>query len=86
MIITLTHTDTSEIANALLKARSRLGSASGLVLTLIVAAEQRSFAKAYAAAQTAAREHPCRLVLVVKTAGKTDRLDADIHLAEDVPG
>ena len=33
MIITLTHTDTSEIANALLKARSRLGSASGLVLT-----------------------------------------------------
>jgi glucose-6-phosphate dehydrogenase assembly protein OpcA len=86
MIITLTHTDTSEIANALLKARSRLGSASGLVLTLVVAAEQRSYAKAYAAAQTAAREHPCRLVLVVKTTGKTDRLDADIHLAEDVPG
>ncbi len=86
MIITLTHTDTSEIANALLKARSRLGSASGLVLTLVVPAEQRSFGKAYAAAQTAAREHPCRLVLVVKTTGKTDRLDADIHLAEDVPG
>jgi glucose-6-phosphate dehydrogenase assembly protein OpcA len=86
MIITLTHTDTSEIGNALLKARSRLGNASGLVLTLIVAAEQRSFAKAYAAAQTAAREHPCRLVLVVKTSGKTDRLDAEIHLAEDTPG
>lgn len=86
MIITLTNTETSEIGNALLKARSRLGNASGLVLTLIVAAEQRSFAKAYAAAQTAAREHPCRLVLVVKTTGKTDRLDAEIHLAEDVPG
>lgn len=86
MIITLTRTDTSEIANALLHARSRLGNASGLVLTLIVAAEQRSFAKAYAAAQTAAREHPCRLIVVVKTSGKTDRLDAEIHLAEDVPG
>ncbi len=27
--------------------------------------------------------HPCRLVLVVKTTGKTDRLDADIHLASE---
>lgn len=86
MIITLTKTDTSQIGNALLQARSRLGSASGLVLTLIVAAEQRSFAKAYAAVQTAAREHPCRLLLVVKTTGKADRLDAEIHVAEEAPG
>lgn len=86
MIINLTDTQSSQIASALLKARRNLGNASGMVLTLLVAAEQRTYKKVFEASRVAAREHPSRLILVVNTTGKTTKLDAEIHLAEDVPG
>ena len=86
MIINLTDTQSSEIAAALLRARRNLGNASGMVLTLLVAAEQRTYTKVYQAAQVAAREHPSRLVLVVSTGARSTKMDAEIHLAEDVPG
>ena len=86
MIINLTDTQSSEIAAALLRARRNLGNASGMVLTLLVAAEQRTYTKVYEAARVAAREHPSRLILVVNTGSRTTKMDAEIHLAEDVPG
>ncbi len=85
MLIKLTDTSSRDIINAVLKARSNIGSTTGMVMTLMVEAEQRTFERTYQAALVAAREHPCRLILVVRTMGKTDKLDAEIHLA-DVPG
>lgn len=86
MIINLTDTSSSDIAAALLKARHNLGNASGMVLTLIVQAERRALERVYSASQIAAREHPSRLILVVNHASKTTKMDAEVHLAEDVPG
>ena len=88
MTIDLTETSTSAIANALQQARRRLGGpASGMVLTLVIVTDEGAQYDAVRAANEAAREHPCRvLVVITRRPGAAPRLDAEIRVGEISPG
>ncbi len=86
MIKTLKDTTTSDIQAAVTEARQRLGATSGLVFTLCVVADLRDFTSVLASCIEAGREHPSRIILVTDGTAKADRLDAEVHLGEDVPG
>ena len=88
MTIDLTETTTSAIASALQQARRRLGDpASGMVLTLVIVTDEGAQYDAVRAANEAAREHPCRvLVVIARRPGAEPRLDAEIRVGETSPG
>ena len=89
MIIDLSDTTASEIAGALVKARRSAGSpAMGMVLTLIVVADESSHYDALKAAMQAAKEHPSRIIGVIPRAGRGPyRLDAEVRVGgEGGPG
>jgi glucose-6-phosphate dehydrogenase assembly protein OpcA len=86
--IDLTETSTGAIASALQQAHRQLGGpASGMVLTLVIVTDEAAQYDAVRAANEAAREHPCRVLVVITrrpTAGS--RLDAEIRVGESSPG
>ena len=83
MIIQLTHTTTGEISSALLRARRSAGSpAMGMVLTLLVVCDEKEYESALQAAMEAGREHPARILLVVRAAGRAASLDAEVRIGE----
>jgi glucose-6-phosphate dehydrogenase assembly protein OpcA len=86
--IDLTETTTAAIASALQQARRRLGGpASGMVLTLVIVTDEGAQYDAVRAANEAAREHPCRvLVVITRRPGAGPRLDAEIRVGETSPG
>src|SRR6266576_578265 len=86
--IDLTETTTGAIARALQQARQRLGGpASGMVLTLVIVTDETSQYDAVRAANEAAREHPCRvLVVITRRPTAASRLDAEIRVGETSPG
>ena len=88
MTIDLTETTTGAIARALQQARQRLGGpASGMVLTLVIVTDETSQYDAVRAANEAAREHPCRvLVVITRRPTAASRLDAEIRVGETSPG
>ncbi|OYN88295.1 glucose-6-phosphate dehydrogenase assembly protein OpcA [Parenemella sanctibonifatiensis] len=87
MIIELTDTTTADIAQAILDARAKLGNqANGMVLTLVLASNSRDYKDALDAALQASREHPSRILLVIQSTAKADRLNAEIRMGEDGPG
>ena len=89
MLIDLTETSAASINAALLEARRRAGSpAMGMVLTLVIAAEERNHYDALRAATAAAREHPSRIVVCVRRPGRhAPRLDAEVRMGgETGPG
>jgi glucose-6-phosphate dehydrogenase assembly protein OpcA len=88
MTIDLTDTTTGAIDRALAEARRRLGGmALGMVLTLIIVTDEAAQYDAIRAANTAAREHPCRILAVIARKPKADsRLDAEIRVGETAPG
>ena len=87
MTIDLTDTTTGAIDQALSEARRRLGGAVGMVLTLIVVTDEAAQYDAIRAANTAAREHPCRVLAVIARKPKSEsRLDAEIRVGESSPG
>jgi glucose-6-phosphate dehydrogenase assembly protein OpcA len=88
MTIDLTDTTTGAISNALTEARRRLGGMTlGLVLTLIIVTDEEGQYDAIRAANTAAREHPCRVLAMITRRPKADpRLDAEIRVGEAAPG
>src|SRR5919109_2454787 len=89
MIIDLSDTNASEIAAALLRARRSAGSpAMGMVLTLIVVADESTHYDALRAAMLAAKEHPSRIIGVIPEAGSgAARLDAEVRVGgEGGPG
>jgi glucose-6-phosphate dehydrogenase assembly protein OpcA len=88
MTIDLTETTTSAINDALRKARLRLGGiASGMVLTLVIVTDEGEQYDAVRAATVAARQHPCRiLVVIIRRPGDRSRLDAEIRVGETSPG
>ncbi len=86
MIKTLKDTTSQGIHNAILEARHNLGAASGMVFTLIVVAGTTDYDSAMDACVTAGREHPSRIIVVTDGHAHADRLDAEIHVGEDVPG
>lgn len=88
MIIDLTDTSTRKIQDALTSARRRIGqSATGKVLTLVVVTEEASQYDALRASTAAAREHPCRILGVIRRGGAEEsRFDAEVRLGEAGPG
>lgn len=86
MIIELNDTSTKEIASELLRCRQNAGGTSGMVLTLIVVAEDRHRDDVLAAAQASAKAHPSRVIVVVYSPGEAARLDAEIQVGEGTPG
>ena len=86
MIKTLKGTTAQGIQNAVMEARHNLGAASGMVFTLVVVADLHDFDDVMDASVMAGREHPSRIIVVTNGTARADRLDAEIHLGEDVPG
>jgi glucose-6-phosphate dehydrogenase assembly protein OpcA len=84
MRIELHDTKSSAVLNALTATRHASGTASlGMVLTLVVDVEEAEHHDALQAASAAAREHPCRIVTVIRRPGHTTRLDAEIRVGDD---
>jgi glucose-6-phosphate dehydrogenase assembly protein OpcA len=88
MTIDLTQTTVGAIHDALRQARQRLGGpASGMVLTLVIVTDEGAQYDAVRAASEAAREHPCRvLVVITRRPDSPSRLDAEIRVGETSPG
>ena len=85
MHVDLTDTTSSAVLTALMTARHRSGIAAlGMVLTFVIDVDELGHYDALRAAVAAAREHPCRIVAVIKrTAGSQPRLDAEIRVGEE---
>jgi len=87
MIISLESTSSAKISAELLRARRSAGTpAQGMLLTLIVVCEASEFADAMEASMAAGREHPSRILLVVRSGGGQAGLDAEVHIGEGTPG
>ncbi|MFI9271673.1 glucose-6-phosphate dehydrogenase assembly protein OpcA [Kitasatospora sp. NPDC052896] len=94
MKIDLTDTTSSKINSALMDARRASGStAAGMVLTLVIVVDEGSAYDALRSANDASREHPSRILAVIKRAGRSPRaragtrLDAEILVGSDTgPG
>ncbi|WP_055587562.1 glucose-6-phosphate dehydrogenase assembly protein OpcA [Peterkaempfera griseoplana] len=86
----LTDTTSSKINVALTEARRSIGTAAiGMVLTLVVVTDEGSAYDALKAAAEASREHPSRILAVIKRPGRSPRaraetrLDAEIRVGSD---
>ncbi len=88
-MIRLEDTSGGAVAAAIAGERHRMGSsATGMVLTLLILADEESQADATAAAVGAARQHPMRIVTLIPRPGRHEtRLDAEISVGgDDGPG
>lgn len=86
----LTDTTSSKVNRALLDARRAVGSPTmGLVLNLLVATDEENAYDAVRAASEASREHPCRIIAVIKRTARgsqrlrQNRLDAELRVGSD---
>lgn len=87
MKVTLEDTNSAKISVALLQARRSAGSpAMGMVLTLIIVADEAEYEGALQASMASGREHPSRILLVVNASGRSPRLDAEVRIGEGTPG
>lgn len=88
-MIRLEDTSGGAVAAAIAAERHRMGSpATGMVLSLLILADEEAQADATAAAVGAARQHPMRIVTLIPRPGKLGtRLDAEISVGgDDGPG
>lgn len=88
-MIRLDDTSGSAVAAAIASERHRQGSpTTGMVLTMLILTDEEHQADATAAAVTAARQHPMRIVTLIPRPGKGEpRLDAEIAVGgDDGPG
>lgn len=85
MIVDLPDTTTKDVGKKLVSLRNSVGSmAMGRVLTLLVVVEEPGADEAIAVANDATRQHPARIIVVVRAGrGGTDRLDAQIRVGGD---
>jgi glucose-6-phosphate dehydrogenase assembly protein OpcA len=89
MIVDLTDTTASQIDNALLDARHRLGAvAAGIVCTLVLVVDERTAYDALRAANVVARAHPSRVLAVILRSGSKGsrvpaRLDAEVRVGDE---
>ncbi|MFC9811705.1 glucose-6-phosphate dehydrogenase assembly protein OpcA [Streptomyces virginiae] len=86
----LTDTTSSKVNRALLAARRAIGSPTmGLVLTLVVVTDEENAYDAVRAASEASREHPCRIIAVIKRVSRgphklrASRVDAELRVGSD---
>lgn len=85
MILTLDSTDTREVSKQLVKLRGDVGAiALGRVMTLLVVVDEDSAEAALEAANEASRQHPSRIITLVRAsrAGES-RMDAEIRVGGD---
>ncbi|WP_043628158.1 glucose-6-phosphate dehydrogenase assembly protein OpcA [Nonomuraea candida] len=84
----LTDTTAGKIAAQFTHLRHQMGApAIGMVLTLVVVSEERHQYDALRAASEAAREHPSRIIVVIKREpDEPIRLDAELRIGESTPG
>jgi glucose-6-phosphate dehydrogenase assembly protein OpcA len=84
-MIHLEDTSGGAIASAIASERHRMGSpTTGMVMTLLIVADEEHQADATAAAVASARQHPMRILTLVLRPGKgPSRLDADIAVGGD---
>ncbi|MGP3950573.1 glucose-6-phosphate dehydrogenase assembly protein OpcA [Streptomyces sp. 7N604] len=87
MNIDLTETTSGQINAALVKARRATGSpAVGMVLTLVIVTDEGNHYDALKAASEASKEHPSRILVVIKRPGRSPRdrkmarLDAEVRV------
>ncbi|MGB7448235.1 MAG: 6-phosphogluconolactonase [Ornithinimicrobium sp.] len=85
MIVDLPSTDTGAIGKRLIELRNEVGAmAMGRVLTLLVVVDETGADEAISTANQATRQHPARIVVVVRGNGRgSNRLDAQIRLGGD---
>ncbi|MEY9964639.1 glucose-6-phosphate dehydrogenase assembly protein OpcA [Streptacidiphilus sp. MAP12-16] len=90
MKIDLTDTTSSKINAGLVNARRAIGTgAIGMVLTLVIVTDEGSAYDALKAAGDASREHPSRILAVIRRPGRSPRaraearLDAEIRVGSD---
>ncbi|MER5713007.1 MULTISPECIES: glucose-6-phosphate dehydrogenase assembly protein OpcA [unclassified Streptomyces] len=90
MKIDLTDTNSSKINKAILEGRRAVGTpAVGVVLTMLVVTDEENAYDAVRAAGEASREHPSRILVVIKRHARTPRerhdprLDAEVRLGSD---
>ncbi|MFD3724806.1 glucose-6-phosphate dehydrogenase assembly protein OpcA [Streptomyces sp. NPDC058671] len=90
MKIDLTDTDSSKINKAILQGRRAVGTpAAGVVLTLVVVTDEEHAYDSVRAANEASREHPSRILVVIKRHARSPRerhgtrLDAEVRLGTD---
>jgi glucose-6-phosphate dehydrogenase assembly protein OpcA len=88
-MIRLEDTSGGAVAAAIAGERHRMGSpATGMVLTLLILSDEETQADATAAAVSAARQHPMRIVtLIPRASSKPSRIDAEVSVGgDDGPG
>ncbi|MFE2287233.1 glucose-6-phosphate dehydrogenase assembly protein OpcA [Streptomyces sp. NPDC059443] len=90
MKIDLTETNSSKINSALVQARRDIGTpAIGMVLTLVIVTDEENAYDALKSANDASREHPSRIIVVIKRASRSPRsrqgarLDAEVRVGTD---
>jgi glucose-6-phosphate dehydrogenase assembly protein OpcA len=90
MKIDLTDTTSSKINKALVQGRRAIGTpAVGMVLTLVIVTDEENAYDALKAADDASREHPSRILLVIRRVSRTprdrtsSRLDAEVRVGAD---
>lgn len=87
-MIELTDTTSSAIAAEFVKARRRAGSpAMGMVMTLVFVVDEDDAEAAMRAARSASREHPARVLGVIRGDGRgTSRVDAQVGIGSGWTG
>ncbi|MFF7337125.1 glucose-6-phosphate dehydrogenase assembly protein OpcA [Streptomyces sp. NPDC008163] len=90
MKIDLTETTSSKINQALISARRAVGApAIGMVLTLVIVTDEENAYDALKSASDSSREHPSRIIAVIKRLSRSPRtrrdarLDAEIRVGSD---
>jgi glucose-6-phosphate dehydrogenase assembly protein OpcA len=89
VIVDLTDTNAGKIASAMVQLRHQAGAPTvGMVMTLVIVADEHEHYDAMKAALEAAHEHPSRILVVVPRPGRgKPRLDAEVRYGGDAgPG
>jgi glucose-6-phosphate dehydrogenase assembly protein OpcA len=86
MIIELSNTSSRDIASSLIRARRMVGSASGMVLTLLIVTNDDRFGEVIDAAKASGTAHPSRVIVITYVDSPEPRLDATIEVGEGLPG
>ena len=84
MTLRLEDTNAGQVASAIQSERHRIGaSASGMVMTLVIVADEDTQSEAMQAAQYSAGEHPCRILVTIPRPSRgAPRLDASISVGD----
>ena len=86
MITTLKDTTSAQIQNAITEARQTVGAATGMVFTMLAVPTADEYDDVFDACLEAGREHPSRIIIATDGSTRTERLDAELHIGDEIPG